>query len=133
MFAYRLAFGLKTLTFKNSIWPACPWALISSLISLPAAVECWRYSTVNCWSCGSTHTSLQTSFNSINIIFLMWLYCKGNKVPPSCKKDHAGPQTYCHIHNWMVVLWVSNHIWYRYFIYILTILYILILFCFWYF
>ena len=83
LFAYHLAFGLKTLTSKNAIWPACqnPRALISSLTSLPAAVECWRYSPVNYWSCGSTRTSLQSSFNRIDVIFLMCL-CRKEAKPP---------------------------------------------------
>ena len=60
MFAYRLAFGLKTFTSKNAIWATCqnPRALISSLTSLPAVVEYWRYSPVICWNCGYTRASL---------------------------------------------------------------------------
>ena len=81
-FAYHLAFGLKkNMPFKNAIWLAYqnPRALISSLSSLPATVECWRYSPVNWWSCGSTRTSLKTSFNSIDVMVLMWMCRKETK------------------------------------------------------
>ena len=99
---YRLVvINAIRLAFHN------PRALISSLTSLPAAVECWRNSPVNCF----TRISLQTSFNRINIMFLKWLW-RIETMPPFCKKVHAGYQTYCRIHNWMVVLWVSNQIWY---------------------
>ena len=81
MHAYLLNVGLKTLASKNVIRPAFqnPQALISNLTSLPAADKCWRCSLVNCSSYGFTRTSLQTFFNSINVIFLMWLCCKETK------------------------------------------------------
>ena len=106
MFACHLVFGLKTLTSKNAIWPACqnPQALISSLTSLPAAAECWRYSPVICWSCSSTCTSLQNSFNSIDVIFLMWL-CRKETKPPFCRKGHAGRWWWW----WIVfVVWLTD-------------------------
>ena len=76
-----MAFGLETLKSKNTIWPACqnPRALISSLNSLPAKVECRRYSPVNCCSFGSTRMFLQTSFNNIDVRFLMCLCRKETK------------------------------------------------------
>ena len=76
-----MTFGLKTLKSKNTIWPACqnPRTLISSLNSLPAKAECWRYSPVNCCSFSSTRISLQTSFNNIDVRFIMWLCRKKTK------------------------------------------------------
>ena len=58
------------------------WALISSLTSLPPAVECWGYPPVNCCSYGSrhTHTSLQPPFNTLDL-FLMRLYRNETKIP----------------------------------------------------
>ena len=38
------------------------------LTSLLAAVEYWKCSPANCFSCGSTRTCLQTSFTSIDVM-----------------------------------------------------------------
>ena len=108
---YRLAFGLKTLTSKNSL--------------LARTHEDWY----RVW----LHYQLQFNVEDIHpLIFvaavphahLYKLLLKKSReyfccdcvakwqIPTFCTKRHAWYQTYCYIHNWMVVLWVSNQIWY---------------------
>ena len=62
---YLRANGLKTLTSKNARWPVVhtPLALMSNLASADVFADFGTsVSTEREDSCGSTHTSLQTSY-----------------------------------------------------------------------
>ena len=94
---YLLAFGLKTLTSKNAIWPVCqkPLAKISKRTSFPVRVDDLRVSTVSCCNWGLTRISLHASFNSLAVIFRIWL-CRIEIKPPflherACSRSNFAP------------------------------------------
>ena len=96
---YLLAFGLKTLTSKSVIWLVCqkPLAQVSKRTSFPVRVHNWRVSPFSCCNWGSTRISLHTSFNSLAVIFRIWLWRIEIKPPflhgRACCRSNLAPHS----------------------------------------
>ena len=78
---YLLVFGLKTLISKNAIWPPCQksFAQISKGNSFPVRVDNWRVSPVVVIE--AQHRYIGTFFNSVAVIFRIWLWRMEIKQP----------------------------------------------------
>ena len=69
-----ISFGEFYVSISFGVWVGNPYIWKCHLTCLPEP-------TSTDIKCGSTSTSLQTFFNSIDVIFVMWLYRKEAKPP----------------------------------------------------